>query len=251
MDAAGEALAMAKDRHFTPLLTRRLSLDAARNSAPMDYSGSFIAIRNADKSSTEIVVAFDRPDGQTVALRRGEGLKHHPFARLYISHSAQAGAWVELIFAGDADRANRAMFDVLLQPPAADVQLTGQDAPLQTDPARHVLVDDPDARFFRLRHDSITDGNNTISEGAVPNGKRWIVEKAWASLEGAATAGSWAGFEISKGFNILADLRAPGGSTVYGWEGLVIPAGFTLSTKFNINGTAKYGVSIWGKVESE
>jgi hypothetical protein len=71
-------------------------------------------------------------------------------------------------------------------------------------------------------------------------------------VEGSATEGSWAGLEVSIGLEAeVAVLRAPGGSTVYGWEGLVIPAGFTLSTKFNINGTAKYGVSIWGKVESE
>lgn len=240
-----------------PLTIRRLTLDAARDNAPLDYSGLFIAIRDADTITTEVTIAFDRPDGQTVTLRRGQGFRHLGFNKLFITNTAQAGKWVDLVLAGDPGLVDKRLFDVLIPPASQSVTVAGFDTPVdvsdraarllgkaEVEPRQITVPADATGRFMLVNIASVV---GTTVMDTVPANTKYIVEKAVVWKEAGTLSATI--LRVKNGAAIVADLRTRHPLQYDGWEGMVIPAGYTIEHNHNESASAAQ-VALWGRIEA-
>jgi hypothetical protein len=112
-----------------PILVRRLLLDQARRYYALEYRGSYVLVRRSSATAA-ITLHLDEPGGDGIPLTSGHGFAHAPFQRLYLSHPAQEGQWVELVIAGDPEHADRRLFSAIRPHDAPAVQAVDVVSPL-------------------------------------------------------------------------------------------------------------------------
>lgn len=241
------------DKPATPPVIRTITLDAARDRALLNYRGNYISIRNADSINTEILVYFDRPEGEPVPLRRGQGFRHFPFSRVFITNAASPGAWVEVVIAGEPQEARHELFEVLIPPASQDVTIAGQSATLE--------VDNPsgDSLDVNIESQSVTLDVNIAAQsecvqiepcqGVPGTDFTWV--SAYEESAGAPTGNAIYTVPASKKLvivkaivwrnsttvnkaviknasaAIVAEMYGGNSAMVEGFQGLVMPAGYT------------------------
>lgn len=82
-----------------------LNLDTARSKVEIEIGGNFLWAVSATDGSTSIQVAFSRESAdEGLEFKNGTRISGLPFSRLFVTHAAQPGKTITLVYAVEAAR---------------------------------------------------------------------------------------------------------------------------------------------------
>lgn len=246
-------------------IVRTLNLDNARTNHRIAWRGSFVRIRRRSSSTAEINVKFNDAQGEAYPLKNGEGFDGVPFQELFITNTAQAGEWVELVIAGDYD--NPGPFQVLSSTEQTDAHITGQDSALTVKGAQgtdnyDMTVKGPNGGVLPV---SINDTSTSFITKPkrvpweVPSNQLAIADSTSSTTPVVLYTATASGYTIAaarvsqsaltaegklqvtdSGGTVVAELAAMGSNhnaTVLGWRGMFIPSGYKIQLVTDGSGT--------------
>lgn len=80
------------------LFIRTIALDTARAEALVKATGDFVYVLDASTNAASIDIKFNGQDSDAIPFSLGRLVGGTPFDRWYVTHTAQPGAWVKLMF---------------------------------------------------------------------------------------------------------------------------------------------------------
>lgn len=197
----------AKALATQPYRTVMIPLDTATRGYTMNKSGIHIWLLQASNANVSLSVAIGQADAETQPWRQGQGVRHWPYDRVWLSWPAQPGQWVEMAVAGELADWRPELFEVIAPIPAGNTLITntaGQAVPvsLQSNAAGNVTVDlaaqsggplaiggtvATAAGEWSITADTVyashaANGNTLTTIYTVPAGKELVVRKSFAAM---------------------------------------------------------------------
>ncbi len=91
-----EILSLVERGVLAEPVVKRIPLDNARTKEFMSLTGNYFAVINASALDATISVGFNRADADLISFTQGL-IMRRPYTKLFISNTAQAGTWVDLL----------------------------------------------------------------------------------------------------------------------------------------------------------
>ena len=238
--------------NLVPLQYERIALDDA-GSIVRDYNGHTLYVVNTGGASDLVQMRMNRPDANPVPIGRGFGIEHHAFNRLWLDWDAQAGGYIDIVWGGDANAADERAFRPHPQGSSSAVEVTNDVAnavPVGVQGTVQVNIASVSRRalpspagFVAVAVGATTASTTGVLIHTVTAGKKLVIEKAQVCQAGGSNT---AILEIRNGATVMLTLACQSErGNVTGWEGVEVPAGYTVYIKSSAGTNASGSICGW------
>lgn len=135
VDTWDDRLKLQADRKWENYKKWRIALDTARDLHRYDIAGDFLYVEKFSSPSAAATVRFNKNTNDAIDLQHNTKIET-VFTTLYITNTAQAGEWIDLIVGIDFRKDDPQIADQ--QEPQAVVKVTNGSADTNTTPAAQI-----------------------------------------------------------------------------------------------------------------